>query len=772
MPTLLDKIKAGTTLVKRGNQLFDLVNESTTTQAQRQGIPLAGTVSPLASADMGANQDQAKMAGSSAQLQNVERQAVRPSFSQRQVEEMKQARTEPSALEKKRQEQAASLSQFGDRIGGIVKQATSRMVADATKAASAAVPLSLNEETWNNLDLDQTTKDSLKPAMVHALAGTASPEELTSLAAGLGLSPTATKEQIAARINDFRQTPQNTIISSLQSVLPDQLTVGQLSEGEINALGFASKEQLASSLGLAPEEINNKSIQDLQSAVSSLQQSDYSSVKLLQTMASDPNLSPAARTEAQNALRQMGIAGVTATEEDFNKLNERVQSADKLDVAGTKVSVNELLSDPFISSMVKAYFSDVEYAKHLKETEPELAAFIEQNKTALADASKDLKADVASLAETQAKNAAYSKTSDGIPISDDINKVIYGEEWGKFSSVPLTESSFYSIANSKDLSHEFRTNYVDMMTNLAKSNPSLAKQFSLYSFDQLKAAGLNTADTMLAYKSYVNQVTSFNKMSDPVQAIQTLFPDINSLNQTITQSLALTKAGLLKDPLASKILYLFNNEPLNLNDTSPEGVYKIKRIYNTLRQFMGADSSSKMLLPIGSYGYPVNLSSVPNPDAIKSKLDENLAKAKADPIVNAVSDGKITEDELPSMTVNRGAEDLQSVLNKLSQTGMITNQVSSKLADIIKVTIDKEFNDKVLKELNLPEDILVNPNKLPDNVGPLLERMNALKKKYPETTYVQKFFLLEDALLSHKAKLERDVAQDYSRGLFGRGPYG
>jgi hypothetical protein len=687
---LLNKIKQNSQLVKRGNQLFDLVNESATQQAQRQGIPVAGTTSPQAAADMGVTQDQAKMAGSSAQLQNVERLALRPTTSQRQVEEMKQTRTEKTADEKRKEAQAAQLGQFGGRIQGVVQQAMKRIA--PTQAAGATPPPSLDADKFSSLGLDQTKAEAIKPSIEAALNGTATQEQLADIANTLpGLSTSSTPAQITEKLESLRQTPVNSIISNTQKLVPNQLTVGQLSDTEIQSLGFQSRQDLAKSLGLNPDEIDTQSMDQLQAAASSLQQQDYATVKQLQAAINDPSLSPAARAEAQAVLRQMGTAGVQATEEDFAKLNADIQNADVIELDGKPMQIAELLSDEGVSAAVKAYLTDPKYAEQLRTISPGLADFIDKNKQALSAASNQLSKEVDQLAKTQADNVKLSKTDTGIPISDDLNKLVYGDKWNKFGGTALAPSNAHKILNDPNNTKEYKEAYVNFLNSIAKSNPDLAKQFADYSYEQLKASKLDSPNNVNAYANYLSRANSMNKVADPVQAISVMFPtlnDTNGLNDMIKSASALSKAGMMS-PTGTRILELFGNAPLDLNDRSPANIQRMQDLQTKLKQFFAIDAKGNPLTPVKD-GQVVDLSAIPNLDSLVKQLQTDYNKAKADPVLEAAMDGVVDSDELQKLAGARSASDLTSLYNKLSAGGLI-NESGQTLKDLINKQAENEF---------------------------------------------------------------------------------
>ena len=696
MPTLLDKIKGNIQQVKRGTQLFDVVNESVTNQATRQGMPAGGVVSPMMAAGMGVSEDQAKMAGSKAQLDNVQRQAIDQSQQQARVEERKQARTEKTAEEQQKATQAQSLAQFGSNVQQIIKNATAKAV-----SAASTTPASLNTDVLKAKIPDEARYNELLPLITKALAGNATAEELAKLAnapelaIARGTTPDEIQKNVVAALEAFRTTQSAAIIANAQQAFPDKLLVKELSDSDIQSLGFSTREEMLSTLGLTASD--NLTLQDLQTAVANLQNANYSDVRALQEAANDPNLSPAARQEARNRLRELGTSGARATEDDFNKVNQAVQSADKLTIDGKEWTVDELLSDKGLSAVITNYLNNAEYAADLKLASPELADFIEKNKTALAEASKALASDVKDLAKIQSDNAALGKghqAADGsaVTISDDFNRAIYGSNWGTTTGTPLEATEAHRILQG-NYDPQWQQAYSDLLTTLAKSDPALARTFANYTYDELVKAGLTKdVNALSRYKEYLTQSKSYASNPDTEQAIRSIFPTIdgkNGINELLNKVKLLNASGL-GPKIDSGIIAILDpdgNGQVDMNDKN-----KLAAIKKAL---------DALLLPNGSAITPDKLvnGKAPNLTEMVKALEDAVTIAEgsssysqfASALTDDKTPGKVSAEEITGIMGQAGnAATLQSLYDTLNKSGIMTPEANT--------AITKQLQDMTKKE--------------------------------------------------------------------------
>ena len=814
MPTLVDRIKQNAQTLKRGTQLFDVVNESATQQAQKQGIPLGGVVTPQSSAELGVSQDQAKMAGSSAQLQNVERQALKPSTQQAQVQQFQQPSAQATQAQQANQQQARQLQQFGQHFNSVVRKATNEMLAGWMKSQSVTGPI--NMDAWNSAQLidvpDQASRDKLQPILQKALAGTASSDETKELIRHLpnlsptstpqqiaaeinkyrngalinddawnnaqlidvpdqasrdalkgtlqrvlsgdttvteeqvsqlaqhlpGFSPTWTAQQVATAINQYRNTDQNSLTKALQN-MPKTVTMASLSDSDVQGLGFTNQDSLAKSLGLTSDELKGMSVEDVQRKVSALQQHNFSDVQALQNVVSDPAASPAQRREATDSLRQMSVSGVQATEQDFAKVQDQVANGDSIMVDGKPMSVASFLSNDNIAAVVTAYFKGGEYASSFKAEHPELAAWMDQNQAALTAATKNLDASTKQVADNAANNAKLTKTDDGLTVSEDLNKLLYPKNadgsggWGTYGT-QLSATRYYNIINDPKIPQAWRADYSNMMNSLAKSNPDLAKTLSGYSFDQLQASGLNNPELLKQYSSYLTQATQFQSTTDNVQALSSVFPNLDDpsgLNSKIKEALSLKNSGLL-DPnsISAKILDLFSYQDANGKTQYGPLDLKNKAQVDAVRQkfnqfFTEPDPNDKSTPPKRRIITPNGtdpLSAIADPKALSTELDNTLASAEAKKLdgleitygdiekklSDTESPGVIDKDELGSLTASMTAAQMQSLKDKLFKGK--TRYDWGSLNSLLNEQEEKEFTG-AMQGVGLP---MTRSNNMPE----------------------------------------------------------
>ena len=524
MATLADKINKNKSMLKRGGGLFEATGETIMSRLKKADmIPGAGT-SPLAASAIGAGPDQAKMAGSAAQLQK----SIKDTLAKEEKKEPRGLRsilTEEEADRKDKAEKLNNLELLGSRIGGIVNNIIDK--------ANVAIPYELDiqedvikadfpeltDENRNSFEsiLAEITFDEngnpiitedmlgranallpedkklesiedLKKYVVGATIGTLQvnttklketypditeeqiaavkgiltkaglteggkpedmpAEDLNEVAKLLGITA-ETRETIIAKIKEFITPVTQTVVDNITDTLGPTVSLSDFKEEDWQAFGLTGPSDLVGLLGITKAEASELTVGELQEKVNALLQADYDRVEELTRVANDPFYPENLRKAAQAELRDLSSVGVMATESDFEKLNEAVQSADEIEVAGKTYTVDELLSDEQLTVLISAYLEDPEsdFSKELARDLPELEAFITENKVALEAAMKYLDESIQEKIATAKKNDAANiyAPKEGVKVDlSGVNKAILGDEYegGVFVDEAIPEGAF------------------------------------------------------------------------------------------------------------------------------------------------------------------------------------------------------------------------------------------------------------------------------------------------------------------------------------------
>lgn len=542
LPTLADMVKR-----KKGVGLFQTGPEESQTLAQRVGAPTA--TSPLLAQGLGANPDQAKMAGSSANLNKSIVDAVSPDKDLATAQKRQQERQLKTQEEMQKTQQAqslANLQNLGSRLSTLVVQSLGAGTGSATPTADS--------QKLSDILTDKSLLPEAESLTNKALSGTATQEELSRLAPMLGLTPTATADQIGQKIESLKADAAATIGGAAGTATSDTVTLGQLKPEDMAAIGFGSLGDLEGVLGLGAGEAAGLTVKQLQDRVAALGRENFSQVQQLQDVAGDPNRSQPERDEAIRRLRELGAVGVRATEADYGKLNQEVQGAGQVTFMGETHSLSDILSDEFLSSSVKAYLEDPNYARQLKAESPSLANFIDTNRAALEEASKALGEDVGQLAQTQAANASLGNPG-GIPVDAAVNQAIFGDSWGNgFSAAPLEKTNFHRMLEDKALSESFKVSYSSLVGDIAKIDPEMARQFAGLTVQELSDAGLTTPEAIASYKEYLDDARQLQMAPTDEMAIEAAVGSLDDMNELLKQARDIENSGLSDVTLDNPLL--------------------------------------------------------------------------------------------------------------------------------------------------------------------------------------------------------------------------
>lgn len=512
MASLFDQIKQNAKIMKRGSQLFEAAPDSLANQVKRQGGLPGSVVSPEAAAGLGLTQDQAKMAGSSAQLQKAVRESVEPDRQMARRMPTRTMATQEEQAAKAKAEQASRLEGLGARVGGLVKG----YLEETAKTAQLAKPKADLAKIKN--DFPSLTEAQIAKVQSAIETGTIDAELWT-------IFPQAkSAEELTTALAKYNAAQKEIVTTNLKNTFGPNVTLAQLKPDDYAALGLQGLGDIASILGRPESELRGMSIDEFQSAISNLMQQDFDKVEELSRIANDAFYPANVRQSAQAELRALSSAGVQATEADMQQLNESIQSADTITVGDEEMTVAELLSDEGMTSVVTSYLEDKEgdYQALIKEQFPALAQFIEQNKQALKKAADNLADSAKTSANIQQSNAKLQTATDANVPMTDFNKVAFGSEYDPTKptntdwSLRKTEAHKILDPETKEFSSEEKADYARFLNEMARLNPELLKS----NFMNLNAAQLRAKiPSGMSFRDYLRQTKDFQvnvkNLADP-----------------------------------------------------------------------------------------------------------------------------------------------------------------------------------------------------------------------------------------------------------------
>lgn len=421
MASLADTIN----LSKQSGKLFE-----TTSEASDSAGRDANPISPLGTKLLGTTPDQAKMAGTPANVGKAARDSM--GISLRDVIRKEQAGTTKTEGEAAKAARVSQLGAFGiemeDRVANLV-QAKSLEAAGAKPVSVTVLPDALKTAFPAAANVNSLASN-LEGVLNRRVPASDLPAKALEIARDLGI--TAPTGDSPKELDDFMRSVETTLSKAMPDVSKElqkgaaaalqdyaNLTVSDLfAEGGTEAQGaLGSPTELANALGVDVEALNKMSLPRLKQALDEAGQKDFSRIRELQARAADAYTSPSERNAIIRELRTLGASGVRTSEKDYQRYADAVKSGDRVDFQGKDMSLEEAMSDNAVSSWVYAYMTGDDNTRlTLGQENPGLAKFVESNKKALADASSSLSDSIRSEAKKTQDIIAVKNTvgfSDG-----------------------------------------------------------------------------------------------------------------------------------------------------------------------------------------------------------------------------------------------------------------------------------------------------------------------------------------------------------------------
>lgn len=326
----------------------------------------ANPQSPMAAgtAGLGITPDQAKMAGSSAQLAAATplappkvdsatsaAQGALPEQKQALEATRAQAATAPNqqALELKAfaTDWESKVGTFAHRIN---ENAAAAMVAPMTQAGAGKVVMDqalLQGKDPATAATITSQFDALNAATTEAERNAAIDALETSIGSDGSLS--------TAIMNSLEPGMKSAYAAYVASKTPDKLTldmVNAVSGGELDAV------KLADALGIDTGVIGGMKLSDIKNAINTKLQSAGGTTDKLKAALNDSNLSATDRADIRQQLRDAGEMGIAATDAELKDLEASVKTAGTITLPnGESANIEDLMADDNIKTIVSAYIN-------------------------------------------------------------------------------------------------------------------------------------------------------------------------------------------------------------------------------------------------------------------------------------------------------------------------------------------------------------------------------------------------------------------------------
>lgn len=416
--------KSDKKLVRKGTGLFEEVEEQTL--FDRVNDAGAGVTTPATAAALGASPDQAKMVGTKAQKAPVLQQAVEKTQTlagAQRLDAPRQQSSSPEQAAAQKAQQVRALGSLTTRVQSAVEAVLNQGATTATAGAAVnetalASTLGLSPAQVAAQKADPNSQYS--KAMAALQQYSAAPQSEAALVA---LTAAGMTVEQAAAASGLLSTGVDATGAQLGAKTADNITVAQI---DLGAMGFGSPAQLAGLLGVPEAQLTAMTIPQLQQAVEDMRRAEFNKMHALrQQLATLPANSMQAQ-EIRRQLSDMGQVGVTGVEQSVAQTAAEINTAEMIKIGGDTKSVEEVLKDSNLSSLVTRYLSasPQERDKILPADKfGDLRTWIENNQKALGDFVQSAEGTQKTFAQAQV-DAKGIPTVAGVELSPELMAMV------------------------------------------------------------------------------------------------------------------------------------------------------------------------------------------------------------------------------------------------------------------------------------------------------------------------------------------------------------
>jgi hypothetical protein len=320
------------------------------------------------------------MYGSSAQKTAVQQQAVGTGNTLAEAQRLSGPRAATGA-EQATSSKAARLAQ----LGGLGNRVEQQVRAQFQKPLAGAT-----------LEVDANKLATFKPEeqeLIKQIATAATPQEREAAMVAL------------ANVRGTNLTNIQTLVKDMGVSLGEQgaqaVGLTQVSLDPALLEEFGGVNQVAADIGVTPEELGAMTVEQFEAKINELESKEFSQVQALQ--AELKSATPIRQQEIKQELQALGAIGATGVELGVQNLQQQIEDADKVMFNGTEYELGNLLENQAISDAITLAIRDPKSLESLKASEPELAAWIEQNQADLQNIVGDIESSQQAFNETVTK---------------------------------------------------------------------------------------------------------------------------------------------------------------------------------------------------------------------------------------------------------------------------------------------------------------------------------------------------------------------------------
>lgn len=612
-------------------QLANVSSEELAAQTGR-----AAPTSPMENKVIGGTPQQAAMAGTPNQKTSALRQAIQGSASLQTRQRLQQPTTQISDAQQAQKDKLSelqALSGMEGRVGDLLNKQFSE--------ASTLEGLQFN--------LDKAPEDD-RGLLQRIQEGDT--KAIAEYANKKGISAQQAADEIRA----------NYAIDSGISEQVSATTASLINNTEVDftELGYESSDQVAELLGIDPEEFMNMNLGDTIDFINKKIEEEYSSADSLRAILDDPSVGPAEKADARQQLRDMGAVGIKAAESDAEQLADDVAQSKTIEFNGEETTIDKILEDEYLEGVIANALENEEFMDELKENEPGLAKFIQENKDILTGISEQIDENTQMVIETTEANKALSGGLD-----ESIMKSIYGDDWGQVSDTKLEvgENGLLSYVNDASISTETKQNVTKNINELSKKYPGLVDKFANMSAADISALGLDGSNP-----AKLEQINSYYAGLEKYKNLSAQYPDGNIPIQLIMNEFLFPGSdkspqenfGLLKDAITAANSGMLGDIKLPEGIIGPDGQVSESKLKEYVNNMF---SSEKGLSNLAAEDVKVG-------NSFSTLISDTINKASNNPVYTSLQsymgDGTVDSREAAQLGKDLDLDSIQQILDSTS----------------------------------------------------------------------------------------------------------
>lgn len=600
-------------LIKQGQQLVETSDEEI--KKQSGFTPL----SPAAVKTQGGTPQQAAMAGTPAAKQSL----YKPLEDTQKT--LQQAQRQTQMLDKQRQQaqdQAAAkmdrlkqLGTMGAQIEGLIQQRLGVQQGATSGLATQNIAAPVINQAAIDL-LPETQRAAASSALQAYAAATdvnAKQQALVSLSTTLGLP--INESDIGGY---FQQLPELATAAAKQAVTAP-ITMGTLQPSWLNL------QQTAADLGVTEAELQSYTPEQLQAKLQEVESNEYNRIANLK--AEYATAVGARKLQIQNELTQLGQAGATGTEVQFDRMQQAIDEGQTLMVGGREMSLEEILTEDSISNLISDAATNPQALAQLKTTPgyEALASWIESNQAELNELATGMRSDVRTFGDVQSNLSGIQSNLGNLSsvILGDIPQYATQEQLtalqdklnssGLYASIQADPSFKAMLTADPKLAEQLKDktkeeiDTLKSITDMVKNNGAIAAEFGLnegeFITDPAKAESfISTANALANAPEEVDEQQKIDiarMVADgdiTTDVVNAMMQNPAEVEDVISENAAIKEYDSVKDDFDKFSEWAFGGQSVQATNDILTTLQQIapydkdaNRILNAFKQFVGPD---------------------------------------------------------------------------------------------------------------------------------------------------------------------------------------